>query len=105
MSWMRTRQAGSRNRMSYAQDLQTQMIVAQRIDTTLHVGTHFDGSMHPTDNCASDMAHLPLDFLMDRPVGADPPHAAGPRRRVHAQARRDTGGVQSIHVEFRPGGT
>src|SRR5262245_47528255 len=30
------------NKMYYAQNLQTQMIVAQRIDTALHVGTHFD---------------------------------------------------------------
>src|SRR4249919_1405073 len=34
------------NKMYYAQTLQTQMIVAQRIDTALHVGTHFDGAMH-----------------------------------------------------------
>src|SRR5262249_2446328 len=29
------------NKMYYAQNLQTRMIVAQRIDTALHVGTHF----------------------------------------------------------------
>ena len=33
------------NKMYYAQNLQTQMIVAQRIDTALHVGTHFDGEV------------------------------------------------------------
>ena len=33
------------NKMYYAQNLQTQTIVAQRIDTALHVGTHFDGAM------------------------------------------------------------
>ncbi len=31
--------------MYYARNLQTQMIVAQRIDTALHVGTHFEGAM------------------------------------------------------------
>ena len=31
--------------MYYAQNLQTKMIVAQRIDTALHVGTHIDGAM------------------------------------------------------------
>ena len=30
------------NQMYYAQNLQTKMIVAQRIDTALHVGTHID---------------------------------------------------------------
>jgi kynurenine formamidase len=37
------------------------MIVAQRIDTALHVGTHIDGAMHGTDG-VGDMASFPLDF-------------------------------------------
>jgi len=57
--------------MYYAQNLQTQMIVTQRIDTALHVGTHFDGAMHATDNRAGDMAHLPLDYLVNRGVVVD----------------------------------
>jgi kynurenine formamidase len=44
------------------------MIVAQRIDTALHVGTHFDGAMHATDNRKGDMASLPLDYLVNRGV-------------------------------------
>jgi len=59
------------NKMYYAQNLQTQMIVAQRIDTALHVGTHFDGAMHATDNRHGDMAHLPLDYLVNRGVVVD----------------------------------
>ena len=59
------------NKMYYAQNLQTQMIVAQRIDTALHVGTHFDGAMHATDNRKGDMAHLPLDYLVNRGVVVD----------------------------------
>ena len=59
------------NKMYYAQNLQTQMIVAQRIDTALHVGTHFDGAMHATDNRNGDMAHLPLDYLVNRGVVVD----------------------------------
>ena len=47
------------------------MIVAQRIDTALHVGTHFDGAMHATDNRKGDMAHLPLDYLVNRGVVVD----------------------------------
>ena len=44
------------NKLYYAQNLQTQMIVAQRIETALHVGTHFDGAMHATDGRRGDMA-------------------------------------------------
>ena len=44
------------NKMYYAQNLQTVRIVAQRIDTALHVGTHFDGAMHATDNPTGDLA-------------------------------------------------
>src|SRR5947207_15153759 len=59
------------NKMYYAQNLQTVRIVAQRIDTALHVGTHFDGAMHATDNRKGDMDHLPLDYLMHRGVVGD----------------------------------
>ncbi len=59
------------NKMYYAQNLQTVRIVAQRIDTALHVGTHFDGAMHATDNNKGDMAHLPLDYLVNRGVVVD----------------------------------
>lgn len=51
------------NKMYYAQNLQTKHIVAQRIDTALHVGTHFDGTMHGTDGMG-DMASYPMDYLV-----------------------------------------
>jgi kynurenine formamidase len=51
------------NKMYYAQNLQTIHIVAQRIDTALHVGTHIDGAMHGTDGMG-DMASYPMDFLV-----------------------------------------
>ncbi len=51
------------NNMYYAQNLQTKAIVAQRIDTALHVGTHLDGAMHATD-AKGDMASYPLDYLV-----------------------------------------
>lgn len=51
------------NKMYYAQNLQTKGIVAQRIDTALHAGTHIDGAMHGTDGMG-DMASYPLDFLL-----------------------------------------
>ncbi|MEF2070593.1 cyclase family protein [Consotaella aegiceratis] len=51
------------NKMYYAQNLQTKQIVAQRIDTALHTGTHIDGAMHGTDGMG-DMASYPMDFLV-----------------------------------------
>ena len=59
------------NKMYYAENLQTQMIVAQRIEMALHVGTHFDGAMHATDGRTGDMASLPLDYLVNRGVVVD----------------------------------
>jgi hypothetical protein len=59
------------NKMYYAQNLQTVGIVAQRIDTAMHVGTHFDGAMHATDDPKGDMAHLPMDYLVNRGVVVD----------------------------------
>ena len=47
------------------------MIVAQRIETALHVGTHLDGAMHATDGRRGDMASLPLDYLMNHGVVID----------------------------------
>ena len=49
------------NKMYYAQNLQTVRIVAQRIDTALHVGTHFDGAMHATER---EIAALAPNVLM-----------------------------------------
>jgi kynurenine formamidase len=59
------------NKMYYAQTLQTHMIVAQRIETALHVGTHFDGGMHATDGRKGDMASLPMDYLFNRGLVLD----------------------------------
>jgi kynurenine formamidase len=51
--------------------LQTQGILAQRIELALHVGTHFDGAMHATDGRSGDMASLPIDYLFNRGVVVD----------------------------------
>jgi kynurenine formamidase len=59
------------NKMYYAQNLQTQMIVAQRVETSMHSGTHFDGAMHATDGRSGDMASLPMDFLVNHGVVID----------------------------------
>jgi kynurenine formamidase len=59
------------NKMYYAQNLQTQMIVAQRVETSMHSGTHFDGAMHATDGRSGDMASLPMDYLVNHGVVID----------------------------------
>jgi kynurenine formamidase len=59
------------NKMYYAQNLQTQMIVAQRVETSMHSGTHFDGAMHATDGRTGDMASLPMDYLVNHGVVVD----------------------------------
>lgn len=50
-------------KLYYTQNLQTNHIVSQRIETSLHSGTHLDGPMHGTDS-EVDMASLPLDKLI-----------------------------------------
>src|SRR5260370_39912417 len=59
------------NKMYYAQNLQTPMIVARRIDTAMHHATHFAAAMHATDNRKDDMASLPIDCRVNRGVGED----------------------------------
>lgn len=58
------------NKMYYAQNLQTKSIVAQRIDTAMHVGTHLDGKMHATDGMG-DMASYSLDYLVSHGAVVD----------------------------------
>ncbi len=58
------------NKMYYAQNLQTGGIVAQRIDTAMHVGTHIDGAMHASD-VKGDMGSYPLDFLVGQGAVVD----------------------------------
>jgi kynurenine formamidase len=58
------------NKMYYAQNLQTGGIVAQRIDTAMHVGTHIDGAMHASD-AKGDMGSYPLDFLVGQGAVVD----------------------------------
>jgi kynurenine formamidase len=71
------------------------MIVAQRIDTALHVGTHIDGAMHGTDGMG-DMASYPLDFL----VGAG---AVSTCRGTWTTGRDHAGDDRGGPVEVREG--
>ncbi len=52
-------------KLYYAQTLQTNQIVAQRIDMALHSGTHLDGAMHATDG-GGDMASYKIPFLVNK---------------------------------------
>ncbi|MDH4116595.1 MAG: cyclase family protein [Acidimicrobiia bacterium] len=53
------------NKMFYTQNLQTQRIVAQRVEMALHTGTHLDGAMHGADGMG-DMASYDLPFLVNK---------------------------------------
>jgi len=57
-------------RIYYTQTLQTNRIVSQRIETSLHTGTHLDGPMHGTDG-GQDIASLPLEKLVRQGVIVD----------------------------------
>src|ERR1700756_2578043 len=87
------------NKMYYAQNLQTVRIVAQRIDTALHVGTHFDGAMHATDNPTGDMAHLPLDYLFNKAVVVDI------SKHMHDWAVITPEIIESAGADIREGGS
>ncbi|MXZ69377.1 MAG: cyclase family protein [Acidimicrobiia bacterium] len=58
------------SRMYYTQTLQTNRVVSQRIESSLHVGTHLDGPMHMAD-VIGDMASLPLTKLVHEGVIVD----------------------------------
>lgn len=55
----------SSNKMYYSQNMQSISIVAQRIETAMHVGTHIDGAMHAAD-IMGDMASYSLDYLVNK---------------------------------------
>src|SRR6516165_11645459 len=57
-------------RIYYTQTLQTNRIVSQRIEVSLHSGTHLDGPMHGTDTMVG-MSDLPLTKLIHQGVVVD----------------------------------
>jgi kynurenine formamidase len=54
----------------YTQTLQTNRVVSQRVETSLHVGTHLDAPLHLTPGGA-DMASIGLDTLIHDGVVVD----------------------------------
>lgn len=58
------------SKIYYTQTLQTNRVVSQRIESSLHVGTHLDGPMHMADG-GGDMASLPITKLIHEGVIVD----------------------------------
>ena len=58
------------SKIYYTQTLQTNRVVSQRIESSLHVGTHLDGPMHMADG-GGDIASLPLTKLIHEGVIVD----------------------------------
>lgn len=54
----------------YTQNLQTDRIVSQRLEVSLHSGTHLDGPMHGTDTMVG-MSDLPVTKLIHEGVVVD----------------------------------
>lgn len=57
-------------KLYYTQNLQTDQIVSQRIEVSLHSGTHLDGPMHGTDSMQG-IGDLPLTKLIHEGVIVD----------------------------------
>jgi kynurenine formamidase len=64
-------------RQYYTQTLQTNRIVSQRVETSLHVGTHIDAPLHGTPG-GGDMASVPLERLVHEGVVVDISDVVGP---------------------------
>lgn len=92
------------NKIYYAQTLQTDRIVAQRIESSLHTGTHLDGPMHASDS-ADDIAALPLPKLIHEGVIVDVSDTCGDWdiiRPEHITSKVDVkkGDVLIIHTGY-----
>ena len=57
-------------KLYYTQNLQTNQIVSQRLEVSLHSGTHLDGPMHAADTMVG-MADLPMGKLIHEGVVVD----------------------------------
>jgi kynurenine formamidase len=94
------------NKMYYAQNLQTVSIVAQRIDTALHVGTHLDGALHATDGRQGDMASYPLEFLVNKGAIVDISDKIDdwgiitPEMLTSAKVKIEAGDILILHTGF-----
>jgi kynurenine formamidase len=64
-------------KLYYTQTLQTNRVVAQRVETSLHVGTHIDSPLHFAPQ-GKDMASIPLEQLVHEGVVVDISDQVGP---------------------------
>lgn len=93
------------NKMYYAQTLQTNRIVAQRIESSLHAGTHLDGPMHSVDG-GGDMASLPLEFIINKGAIVDISDQVGdwdiitPQMLEDAPVEIENGDILIIHTGY-----
>jgi kynurenine formamidase len=91
-------------KLYYVQTLQTNRVVAQRVETSLHVGTHLDAPLHFAPGGA-DMASLPLSQLIHDGVVVDISDAVGPWDEIkphHITDRIDVqrGDIVIYHTGF-----
>lgn len=92
------------SKMYYTQNLQTNQIVSQRIETSLHSGTHLDGPMHGTDG-GLDMASLPLTKLIHEGVVVDVSTQVGDwdiikPEHITSQVEVKKGDILIVHTGF-----
>ena len=71
-------------KLYYTQTLQTNRVVSQRIETSLHVGTHLDAPLHMASG-GGDMASIPLDRLCREGVIVDLSDVVGPWDEIKPQ--------------------
>src|SRR3954467_11490838 len=91
-------------KLYYTQTLQTNRVVSQRVETSLHVGTHIDAPLHLTPGGA-DMASIGLDRLVHEGVVVDISDAVGPFDEIkphHITDRIDVrrGDIVIYHTGF-----
>ena len=79
----------------YTQTLQTNRVVSQRIETSLHVGTHLDAPLHMASG-GGDMASIPLDRLCREGVIVDLSDVVGPWDEIKPQHIAEAVGYRSL---------
>ena len=92
------------SKIYYTQTLQTNRILSQRIETSLHVGTHIDAPMHAAD-AIGDVASLPLTKLVHEGVIVDVSDVVGDwdiikPKHITDKVQVKKGDILIIHTGF-----
>ncbi|CEP69176.1 Putative cyclase [Moorella glycerini] len=90
--------------VQYIKRLSTNRVVAQRVETTMHVGTHLDGPLHFVDS-GRDIASIPLERLIGPGVVVDISDEVGPYEiyrpeNITKKVEVKKGDVLIIHTGF-----